>query len=102
MNSSAWLAASLSFMGIPFGDGCVGLHRKPFGVSTIFCTHRHSIQRTGILGVDLPDTLAARGKTFGLWWAGAVGVFLNLHAKNFAPHSTGNSTGNPVKFFYQG
>lgn len=44
-------------------------------VARQFVAHRHSIWRTGIRGVSLPDTLAARGKTLGHWCARAVGAF---------------------------
>lgn len=62
--------SAFDFMGIPFGDGCGDLHRKPAGIPTTFNTHRHSILRTGRPGACLPGTLADGSH----WCAGAVGV----------------------------
>ncbi len=51
-------------------------------VARHFSTHRHQFQHAGFLGVYLPDTMAARGKTLGLWCAGAVGAFVQfVHVK---------------------
>jgi hypothetical protein len=65
----------------------------------LFRTPRHQVRR---VRVGVFPVSAARGKTCGLGRAGAVGVFSDVHSKNFARHSTGNSTGMAVNFFYRG
>ncbi len=50
-------------------------------VARHFSTHRHQFQRAGFLGVYLPDTVAARGKTLGRWCAGVVGGVVCVHVK---------------------
>jgi len=88
------------FMGSPLVKLiCVRAISVAKRVARQFVAHRHSIQRTGIRGVSLPDTLAARGKTLGHWCAGAVGAFYlssdDLHSRNrrfFCPFEPLNSS----------
>jgi hypothetical protein len=54
-------------------------------------TYRHQFWRTGLAGFSLPETLAARGKTCGLWCAGAVGGLAVSH---------GCSVGGPVNLIH--
>lgn len=49
-----------------------------------FSTHRHQFRRTGYSSDSLPFTLAARGKTHGLWCVGAVGGFSLRHGRSVA------------------
>lgn len=83
MNSSDLYWASFSVMGIPFGDGCEDLHRKPFGVPTLF-TRRHSGRRSITPGGLLPATSGLRGKVRAGSGVGAAGAFSLKHACSVA------------------
>ena len=72
------IAAPISIMGRSFlvWFSCEKHHFTGLDQPTIFRTHRHQSRRTSHSSSDfLLVTLAARGKTLGLWCAGAVGVF---------------------------
>jgi hypothetical protein len=79
------------------GVGAINVARR---AARPFSPRRHHIWRARVVSSQI--VLAREGARAWARWGGGDFVFLLLrHAKNFARVPTGNSTGNPLIFFYR-